>query len=235
MLISHLHRFIYMKTFKTAGTSVELYFERWCTDPAGEYHARHERDAEVTRWGIIGARGQQFFPGRTWYNHMPASRVRELIGPEFWNQYYKFCVVRHPFDKMVSSFWHHLPETARRELQHACFDTVRGRFHEWLQTAEHPMDREVFIIGGRPAMNRIVFYEDLCAGLEAVCRDLGLSWEPSRLGRYKSDTRVRDEPYVQYYDRPSAELVRDLYGWELQHFQYAAPPTPGKVSGEVSA
>jgi hypothetical protein len=226
MLISHLHRFIYMKTFKTAGTSVELYFERYCADPDREFEERHEREAEVSRWGIIGARGQEFVPGRTWYNHMPAGRVRDLIGGELWSQYYKLCVVRHPFDKMVSSFWHNLPDGTRSELQHADFEMVRRHFQDWLRTAEHPMDRDVFTIGGQPVMNGFVRFEDLHAGLEGVCRHLGLPWDPRRLGRYKSGTRLRDEAFVRYYDRPSADLVRELYRWELEYFEY---PTDAKV------
>jgi hypothetical protein len=42
MLISHLHRFIYMKTYETAGMSVEVYFERFCRDPALPFSASPE-------------------------------------------------------------------------------------------------------------------------------------------------------------------------------------------------
>ncbi len=223
MLISHLHRFIYMKTFKTGGTSVEIYFERYCTDPALEFQARHERDSETSKWGVIGARGNSFVPGRTWYNHMPAGRVRALIGPELWNSYYKFCVVRNPFDKIVSSFWHHLPPDERLDLQSADFDTVRTHFQQWLTATDHPMDRNAFTISGLPVLNRYVRYEDLHAGLQGVCRDLSLPWDPLQLGRFKSDTRLRTEPYGEYYDRTSMALVSNLYTWELDYFGYAMP------------
>jgi hypothetical protein len=222
MLISHLHRFIYMKTLKTGGTSVEIYFERYCTDPAKEFQALHERDSETSKWGVIGARGDRFVPGRTWYNHMPAGRVRALIGPELWNSYYKFCVVRNPYDKIVSHFWHGLPPEKRLHLASADFDEVRRQFQQWLTTADHPMDRTTFTISGLPVMNRYVRYEDLHAGLEDVCKNLGLPWEPSLLGRFKSDKRLRNEPYAKYYDRSSADLVGSLYQWEMQYFHYGA-------------
>jgi hypothetical protein len=220
MLISHVHRFIYMKTFKAAGTSVEIYFERYCTDPNREFEERHRRGAEVSKWGIIGARQSGSLQAETWYNHMAADRVLALIGPELWSSYYKFCVVRHPFDKMVSSFWHNVPDETRLALQHADFEVVRGQFQNWLKTTTHPVDLQVFTIANRPVMDRFVRYEDLHAGLAGVCQDLGLPWEPARLGRYKSDTRLRDEPFMEYYDRSSADLLRQLCKWELEYFQY---------------
>jgi hypothetical protein len=201
---------------------VEIYFEPYCTNPAKEFRERHERDFEVSKWGIIGARGQAFVPGRTWYNHMSAGSVVKLIGPELWSRYYKFCVVRNPFDKLISAFWHNLPIAMRLELQCADFESVRRKFQEWLRLAEHVMDRDLFLIGNRPVMDRFVRYEDLHSSLEGVCHDLGLPWDPLRLGRYKSEARVRREAFADYYDRKSAADVREWYKWEFEYFQY--PP-----------
>lgn len=222
MLISHVHRFIYLKTAKTGGTSVEIYFERFCIDPSRNFEERHGRDEEVSKWGIIGSR-RRSIQGQTWYNHMTASRVRQLIGQELWNRYYKFCVVRHPCDKVVSLFWFRLPVAARLELQHAGFETVRDRFLNWVRNFEPIMDRRVFTINGLPVMDRFVRYESLHADLERVCRDLALPWELSRLGRYKSGTRLRDEPFFQYYDRVAADRVYGLYHWEFEYFKYLRP------------
>ena len=212
-----------MKTFKTGGTSVEIYFERYCTDPDREFQEREERKTEISKWGIIAGRGQSSLLDRTWYNHMPAERVLQLIGPQLWNEYYKFCVFRNPFDKIVSSFWHNLQDTVRLDLQHATFDAVRECFQDWVRTADHPSDLNVFTIRGQPAMDRFVRYEDLQNELAAVCGHLGLPWDPSRLGRYKSGTRVRDEPFKHYYDRSAADVVRELYKWEFEYFRYDEP------------
>src|SRR5262245_55855185 len=80
MLISHARRFIYLKTLKTAGTSIEVYFERECVETY--LGPRHETPEIITPQGIVGFRGTGALPpGTVWYNHMPASRVREIIGP----------------------------------------------------------------------------------------------------------------------------------------------------------
>jgi Sulfotransferase family len=40
------------------------------------------------------------------YNHTPAEEIRELARREVWDGYHKFCVIRNPFDRVVSYFWH---------------------------------------------------------------------------------------------------------------------------------
>jgi hypothetical protein len=219
MLISHIHRFIYLKTMKTGGTSVEIYFERFCTDPSREFEEQHSRDEEVSRWGVIGCR-QRSVEGQTWYNHLPGCGVRELMGPKIWNDYYKFCVVRDPFDKVVSIFWFRLPDPIRMELQHAGFEVVRNRFLEWVRAAALPQDRSIYMIDDAPAMDRFVRYETLHASLKRVCQDLALPWEPHRLGRYKSGFRLREEHFSLYYDREAADRVGELYRWEIDYFGY---------------
>lgn len=137
MLISHLHRFIYLKTMKTAGTSVEIYFEPYCASPRTTYVPTHGRDAEVTAEGVIGYRGvggDRHF----WYNHMPAALLRERAGEEVWKSYFKFCVIRNPYDKAVSQFWFLLPEDRRIEFRSADFSLVRSAFSEWASPPRCP-------------------------------------------------------------------------------------------------
>ena len=57
MLCSHTHKFIYLKTIKTAGTSVEGFFERFCCS-AEIMKKSHLRDEYVGANGIIGYRGE---------------------------------------------------------------------------------------------------------------------------------------------------------------------------------
>ena len=115
MLISHRKRFIYTKTVKTAGTSVESYFEPYCMRE-GEWSFTHARPEYVSETGIIGIRSGEplELQGATWWNHMPARTIRALIGEEIWNDYFKFCVVRNPFDAMVSAYRYFAATKQRR-------------------------------------------------------------------------------------------------------------------------
>ena len=52
MLVSHARKFIYTKTLKTAGTSVEVFLEPYCRPP-GEV-AEHHTGQSVTDYGNLG-------------------------------------------------------------------------------------------------------------------------------------------------------------------------------------
>jgi hypothetical protein len=56
MLIGHRKKFIYTKTAKTAGTSIESYFENFCM-PENTWKFSNPREEYVSKEGIIGYRG----------------------------------------------------------------------------------------------------------------------------------------------------------------------------------
>src|SRR5437764_6696808 len=151
MLCSHKKKFIYLKTKKTAGTSIEVFFERFCSPPELYVQSR-ARDELITDDGIIGSRGD--VASSRFFNHMRAAKVRELLGNEVWSTYYKFCAIRNPFDKVVSSFWMKLNEIERWRLHTASFELVRKNFFEFCSNPfNFPIDKDVFMIDGVVAVD----------------------------------------------------------------------------------
>jgi hypothetical protein len=217
MLISHICRFIYLKTRKTAGTSVEIYFEPYCVDPRNYFGEEHARDEQVSEWGVAGSRRKA---GDIWYNHMPAREVRDLVGPEKWNQYFKFCAIRNPYDKAVSFFWHDLAPDCREQQRRADFRVVRETFAEWTKLGHFPVDAPIYTLDGSPAVDDFIRYERLTEDMRRVCARLQIPWQPDRLGRYKSDLRKRGEQFEEYYTPEAAARVEQQFAWEFEYFQY---------------
>jgi hypothetical protein len=223
MLVSHRHRFIYTKTVKTAGTSVEIYFEDACLPPDSDVIRGHAIAESVTDAGIIGYRGVD--PGESrYYNHMPASDVRALVGPEVWDSYFKFCVIRNPFDKLVSLWWVIVSSDPRYPDIVGDFSTIRMEFSNWCsQSAARAVDRDKYLIEGQVAMDYFIRYESLVSDVEHVCDRVGFPFRPDHLSRYKSGLRASHLPFVEYYEPPAARAVRDVFGWELDYFDYTGP------------
>ena len=153
MLISHLHRFIYTKTFKTAGTSVESYFEPFCMGP-DEWALSHDREAYESAYGVIGYRGPHLEAGMRWWNHMPAAEVKAAVGDAVWQRYYKFCVVRNPFDRAVSAFY--FARSKGRLPPSDAPDPVQ--MERWLAAGGLRMDRDQYLIDGRLVMDRVLHH-----------------------------------------------------------------------------
>lgn len=223
MLVSHRHRFIYTKTVKTAGTSVEIYFEDACLPPDSDIVRGHAIAETVTDAGIIGYRGVD--PGESrYYNHMSASDIRALVGPEVWDGYFKFCVIRNPFDKLVSLWWVIVRADPRYPDVVGDASAIRSEFSNWCaQSAARVVDRDKYLIDGQVAMDGFIQYESLVADLKHVCERVGFSFRPGDLGQYKSGLRASHMPFAEYYEPAAARAVRDVFGWELDYFGYAGP------------
>jgi len=225
MLVSHRYRFIHAKTRKTAGTSVESYFEPFCMQ-RGEWRERHFREMYASPAGIIGYRGS---PGRArsarWWNHMPAALIRERLGESIWESYFKFCVVRNPYEKAISAYYHHKqlePEWPARGCA-VWSDDDPGRFEEWLELGRPPDDRHIFCIDGRFALDHVIRYESLLGDLERVCERLCVPWEPARLPAFKAGVRPREATAERLYTPRARELAAAAYQFELEYFGYDFP------------
>lgn len=229
MLVSHRLRFIYLKTRKTAGSSVFNYFEPYCT-PEGEPPPllTASRPALVGTAGIIGYHRPD--PQvTTWWNHMPAALVRSRLGSA-WDDYTKFCCIRDPFDKVFSYFWFNHREYGGLDLSAL---EISSLFREWvLSDNDLARDREMYALGdqGPPGLDFYLRYENLHFDLGTLCSRLGFQFKPENLARLKGDARPRHLAHAPFYDRASADRVREVYEQEFDWFGYSR-----ELSGPTSA
>lgn len=236
MLVSHRKHFIFTKTVKTAGTSVESYFEQYCM-PDGEWQESHNREEYISVAGIIGYRGPQR-KGETWYNHMPAKLIRDLIGQGVWDSYFKFTVIRNPFDKLISGFYFKEKRKKyysrkRRLIGYAHkilgigdpIDRVSGdtdieRFRSWIRTGDAVIDRDKYLIDGIECVDFFMRFEELNDGVKHVCDRLSIPYNPSRIPEFKKGIRNGRLNIRDYYDSETKRVVQEKYAWELERFGY---------------
>jgi hypothetical protein len=238
MLVSHRKKFIYTKTAKTAGTSVESYFERYCM-PEGEWEEEHSREMHVSEAGIIGFRGAKRPLGTEWFNHMSAKKMKEKLGGEIWDSYFKFCVVRDPFDKAVSAFYHFKKAreaggmdarglTIKQRIKKILrpepdFNSVAEEFEFWLAGGSMVLDRDKYVIDGEFCVDEVIRYEALEDGLRMVCDRIGTGFDPDRLPTFKKGIRDDKVGLSEIYTPKSIEIVSKLYDYELERFGYRPP------------
>jgi len=121
--------------------------------PEGEWEQSHARDEYESPAGIVGFRGKDTPQNAKWQSHMPAEEIRNQLGDEVWNSYFKFCVVRNPFDKCISAFEHFGKEHRVNRLSLTnCFHSFRMtseqlRFFDYVRKSA-PNDRAKYVING---------------------------------------------------------------------------------------
>ncbi|MEL6454976.1 MAG: sulfotransferase family 2 domain-containing protein [Cyanobacteria bacterium J06623_5] len=241
MLLSHRKKFIYTKTVKTAGTSVESYFEKYCM-PEGDWTFSHQREEYVSHSGIVGYRGRQP-KGKKWLNHMSAQKIQTGVGIDVWNNYFKFCVIRNPYTKLVSAYHHFIERSQKPTFKERVIqqlkkiktgrtdpaDLIQGttapeRFRSWIKHGGWIDDRDKYFIEGQVCIDHFIMQEDLESGVEEVCDILRIPYEPNRLPKLKKRKAKTKIPLSEYYDRETVDIIHHRYAFEIEKFGYC-PPT----------
>lgn len=212
MIVSHEHGFVFMKTRKTAGTSVEIALSRVC-GPDDVITPVTDEDEELRR--AAGGRGPQHFEdpphlGRRAFNHMPVSMVRKMLGRKRFESYLSFAVERNPWDAVVSLYhWRYRDEPA-------------GDFAAFVASSAvaefATKNQRIYRLQGRVAVDRVLRYEDLASELGSVWTSLGLPGSPD-LPHAKGGLRPRAS-YREYYDDATRERVAELFAAPIQDLGY---------------
>lgn len=197
MLVSHEHRFIYIKTVKTAGTSVEAALEPFCAH------------------GIVGARGDGARAAQ-WYHHMPARRIRAGLPRAVWRGYLKVCNIRNPWDKAVS--WFHFRNPAFREAPPAeAAAAFRAFVAGFAPGAERlGQDFAKYTIGGRAVVDVYLRHGALADDFAGFCGRVGIAPVPA-LPRLKAGHRSGAD-WADYYDAESRARVARTFAPEIAAF-----------------
>lgn len=208
VLVSHLYKFIYLKNYKVAGSSVESFFGQFCVDPGlkESYSFQDFQEEKISSFGILGSR----MGGHVtkWNNHKNANEILNDLGVDVFQHYFKFCVVRNPYDAMVSwYFW---------EKSTIDFKTFCKNFNY----AFYSNLSRIFL-DGEPICQYYIRYENLVKDIVSVLEKLGISdYDVNTLPKHKSEFNPRDKSYQNYYDEETREIVRKGFETEIEFFNY---------------
>lgn len=192
MIVSHRHKFIFVKTRKTAGTSMEIFLSKICG-----------REDILTP---IYPQENGHFPRNHegFFNHMPALNVKSILGEDIWNSYFKFCVERNPWDKVVSQFF-----WCRSNLE----------FKSFVMSSELPSDIKMYLNHeGDIMMDAILKYEELQDGVKYISSRIGLEFSDP-ISRAKSGFRNNID-YREMYDDETVGFVAEKFKKEIELFSY---------------
>jgi hypothetical protein len=233
MIISHEHKFIFIKTVKTAGTSLEVFLARHCGpddvltlfDPPIEgpqprhYQGSCNPVSEILRvpfgprsaWRRLLSRRQPF------YNHMPAWLVRLRVPPGIWNSYFKFCVERNPWDKVLSHYHMHAYRLGGVLSLDQYF--ARGKF---------PINhlRYTTPSGSRIIVDRVVRYENLTNELGEIFTRLNIPFDGELGVRKKGHFRTDRTPYQLVFSPQQRQIVERVFAREIQLHGYRFEQAP---------
>jgi Sulfotransferase family len=228
MIISHKHKFIFLKTKKTAGTSIELALTKLCGDDdiitpltkIDENRRAGERGAQ--NWKLHGWWGSSRplwkrrlfkFTAQDYgfYNHMPAEAAKALLdNDQAWRGYFKFAFDRNPWDRQVSFYLHrYRREDTPPPFTEFVHNDRRARINNY----------EIYSIGGDVAVDFIGRYENLESDLRHALSQIGVTFD-DELPRAKTTFRKDKRPYREFYDVDTRDIVGEWYAREIKLLDY---------------
>lgn len=223
VIISHKHKFIFIKTRKTAGTSIEI--------ALSEYLGKEDIITPITpedeqirkNHGFRGPQNyelpfSQYNPKdwlrfllkkkrKAFYNHIPADLVRKYTEKSVWNNYFKFSVVRNPWDYLISLYFFMKKMNAIGDIS----------FSEFVYSKRYPKNYDLLTIDDNNVMDFTCKYENLNEDLKYATRMIGL---PNlELPRAKAGIR-KSKDRENIYNKNTANFVSKFFHKDIKMFNY---------------
>ena len=185
MLLSHKYKFIFIKTKKTAGTSVEIELSKLMSEqdivtPIKPNHPEHFPRNFIHN-------------GKRLFNHIMIADLMKIFPETIFRDYYKFCIEREPVDKCVSDYFMHknspYHNKTKKELT----------WDEYINFRNFPIDTDKYTDkDNKLCVNKIIRYENLEEELTKISKKLDFPFNGINV---RAKSGFRENLFVSNKDR----------------------------------
>lgn len=164
--------------------------------------------------------------------HHSISDICEPVPEEVLRTYKSFCVVRNPFDRMVSiwlwgykkwkvsTFKEFLVNfyNGKYKKRVKRYSKVSGLSYSWIYS---PQIRWITDTSGKIRVDKILRFENLDNDFSQLCRDWNLPvLKLTKINTAKSRCGFERKHWKYYYDNESLDIVRKFFKEDFKIFNY---------------
>ena len=178
MIISHKYKFIFIKTRKTAGTTIEYNISKYLgkndiIPPSNQsvylsqnfiYDTKISKFLKKVKLNKISRIFENKFS-----EHEHAFDLKKKINRNFFDSYFKFCVEREPVDKCISYYF------MRKNSSTSTTIKQNMTWDDFVQKKRFPVDSNMYSFGNKLLVDKIIKYENLENELTAILKDRGIN------------------------------------------------------------
>lgn len=238
MIISHRHKFIFLKPGKVAGTSFEIALSKYLGDSDVITKIMPEDEQTRREYGFRPAQHYKYTLGEffwnanvddiakairkkriplKYYNHMPAAECRRRVGEDIWNSYKKISIVRNPWDYAISYYYWNKGKTSNIEDM-TLFYLESGDLLNW--------NHRIYMLGDQVAIDlfiRYEYFEEDIRRLESEIPGLSGLWQTFSQINAKGNIRPKAKMSLSgvYSRQPKLDaLIRERCRFEIENYNY---------------
>ncbi len=225
MILCHRHRFIFLKTWKTGSTSIELGLGGVCGPDDVITPVGHDEKLRVgpppqnqnlpmkrwplTAYALMAIGRSRAEAGVKFFNHMRGEQVKRMVPAAVWRDYVKISIERNPWDREVSHyFWRNRDPNTRPTFRDYVLNDDRKKINNW----------SIYTIDDKIVADVMLHTETLSEDYGKLSARLGVDLPalPSAKSNYRRDHR----PYRELYDAETRAVIEKRYAREIEAFGY---------------
>ena len=186
MIISHSKKFIFIKTNKTASTSLQVFLSQFL-DKNKDIISEGLKEDNKKIYELSGIKNQDwalypkkkliqkilyFNKKKKKFNHDTSIKdIIKFYGEEMINNYHKITIVRNPFDQIVSSInWHNYYRTVYANKSELSADKLIGNYSKKF----FQIEKERLLFKNKILIDQIIKYENMEKDIDKLLKILDL-------------------------------------------------------------
>ncbi len=176
MIVSHKFKFIFIKTRKTAGTTIMFNLAKYL----GENDIISKSESYPSQNFIYQTKFSKILNNLNLKNlskkfnkiiepHTHAQQIKKIIGSKIFNNYFKFCVEREPVDKTISYYF------MRKNAYDSSLSRKKMTWAQFINKKRFPDDTNFYTENKKLIVDKIIKYENLNEELSSILNNLGIN------------------------------------------------------------
>ena len=226
--MSREKKFIFLKTYKTASTSIEFLLRDYCGTAPESFYKRSEDILPpiVSDRGIIthsysltklSHQHRDYF-----WDHITAEELKSKLDGHTWRNYFKFCVVRNPYEKFFSLL---VFAIVKKYGKFSSIEQAQELMQYIIQrnTRINWFDSNVYLIDEKLCVDAVIRYENLKEDLNKVLTVLDIPFREENFPRINSQYTPKNFDLKLFYTDEIIEFIKQKYWFEIETFGYQEP------------
>ena len=207
MIVSSKKKFIFIHIPKTAGTSLKIVLKKYGA-------SKGILNFLVRRFHKNGL-AKFLYCLRTYDAHTSIKDLYKLIPTRCIQSYFKFCVVRNPYERLVSFYFHILKEKHhpwhQKIASYGSFEVLVNNLEVVNEPSQLSYIRNE---QGKLEIDQIIYYESLTLQLPLLSKQLGFSIH------IPHENKSKHNNWKEYYTPALRDKVYTFYQEDFVAFNY---------------